>query len=136
MEDYEKSFVIRMQGLTRRSEFESVVVYSLRRVMGESPSEVFEMTIGPRAMEDPVLFVSAVSKSFGAGARSVYLAIESYLDEALAAKRERLSREDPFSSLAAVIARSGNSSGGEYRSRVLHDPRVKDQFGLYASDAD
>ena len=136
MDVREKEFVERMESLSR-SEFETVVRYTLRKVLGDTPSEVMLMTLSGRALREPRVFVKALTELFGSGAQAVYLSIESYTDEALGRQREAMSREDPYSILAGAIERSGSQVRTEPEVRQpLHDHRVKDEFDEYASDAD
>ena len=137
MEAYEKAFVSKMAELTKPSDFEFVVRYALRRILGESPSEVLLMTMNVRALEEPRVFVSTLSRLFGVGARSVFMSIESYVGEALQARRTAATGQSAYSTLASGIGLGkGPAATDGHRTRLLHDHRIKDEFGRYASDSD
>ena len=132
----EKAFIAKM-GVLSGPDFEAVVRYSLLKVLGESPSEVLLMTLSGRALRDPRVFLKAVSQLFGRGAQAICLSLEGYAAEALSAEREAPSENSTYSDLAGAVGRSGGpAAGGELRPRrLLHDQRIKDESGEYATDA-
>jgi hypothetical protein len=138
MRSYQKIFHFRMAELVPKpKDFESVVRYSLRKILGESSSEVLFMTLGRRAFEDPRIFEAAVTRMFGTGAESICRSIESYAAEGSWSARVEGVYEATHEALASDILSANRFRKKEEtkRSVILHDQRIKDEFGQYSSDA-
>ena len=129
MNDYEKSFVLKMQRLKRVGiEFEALAREALVGKFGGA-TEVLLRDLRPEALVDPDLFVKELTKIFGRGALGVYEPIVKYVDMGLYSR-------GGDSPVLALLGQLGPPSGGLAQGAMpLHDHRIKDEDGNYSEDA-
>ena len=83
MNDYEKTFVLKMQRVRRAGiRFEPLAREALVGKFGGA-TEVLLKGVSQQALDDPEMFVKELSKVFGRGAMGVYEPIVKYVDMGL-----------------------------------------------------
>ena len=129
MNDYEKSFVLKMRRLTVAGiDFEALAREALVGKFGGA-TEVLLRDLSPEALDNPDLFVSELSRIFGRGAMGVYEPIVKYVDMGLYST-------GGDSPVLALLRQLGPSSGSLAQGGLLlHDHRIKDEDGNYSDDA-
>ena len=129
MNDYEKSFILKMQRLGGAGiDFEALAREALVGKFGGA-TEVLLRDLSPEAMVNPDQFVKELSKIFGRGAMGVYEPIVKYVDMGLYSR----GGDTPVLTLLRQLGPpvGGLSEGG----MPLHEHRVKDEDGNYSDNA-
>jgi len=130
LNDYEKSFVLKMQRVMRAGVgFEALAREALVGKFGGA-TEVLLRDLSTQALDDPELFVKELAKIFGRGAMGVYEPIVRYVDMGLYSQA-------PNSPVLSLLRQLGPSmSGGTVAGGVpLHEHRIKDEDGNYSDNA-
>lgn len=115
-------------------DFASVAQESLVDTLGETPSEVLFKMIGKMGVSRPEVFIDRISRVLGEGSRDLLSAVEGYATrwrELRVEAAPESAYESLMGSLAQVAAFQTNNGG----TILLHNHRVKDEFGLYAEDS-
>ena len=120
--------------------FRSAVLRTHREILGEVPLEVLEFQLSREALADPLQFVKEMSEIFGEATRAMYLSIERNTEEAVRLDEEEAEPVPAATAVKEQLRRSligSRTYSGNARTPVLlHDQRIKDESGTYASDAD
>ena len=129
MNDYEKTFVLKMQRVRRAGiGFEPLAREALVGKFGGA-TEVLLKGVSQQALDDPEMFVKELSKVFGRGAMGVYEPIVKYVDMGLYS-------QPGVSPVLDLLRQLGPSSGdGATAGVLLHEHRVKDEEGNYSDNA-
>lgn len=123
MEDYERSFIANMKELQKEGrDFSKLVRITLVDVMGEGPSSVLLSRLSGAVLPQPFLFARYMTRTFGAGAVSIFKAIES--------------RAATGFEVIDILAGLGEPSPDErsvagIKQTYLHDHRIKDELDEY-----
>jgi hypothetical protein len=129
LNDYEKSFVLRMQRLRGTGiDFGALAREALVGKFGGA-TEVLLRGLSPDAMVNPDLFVKELTKIFGRGAIGVFEPIVKYVDMGL------YSGAGDTPVLALLRQLGPPSSGLAQGGLPLHDHRIQDEDGNYSEDA-
>ena len=129
MNDYEKSFVLKMQRIRGAGiDFEALAREALVGKFGGA-TEVLLRDLSPDALSNPDQFVKELSRIFGRGAMGVYEPIVRYVDMGLYST-------GGDSPVLALLRQLGSPTGGLTQGGMpLHDHRVKDEEGNYSDNA-
>ena len=129
MNDYEKSFITRMNRLRGTGiDFGALAREALVGKFGGA-TEVLLGDLTPEALVNPDLFVKELTKMFGRGAMGVYEPIVKYVDMGLYSS----AGDTP---VLALLRQLGTASAGQTQGgKPLHDHRIKDEQGNYSEDA-
>lgn len=131
LNDYEKSFVLKMRGLKREGvDFERLTRRALEGKFGGA-TVVLLRDLSPAALEEPEHFVTEVSRIFGrGGSMGVYEPMVKYADRGL---YETDQDDSEFRLLHQVGPLSGEAG---VNKTMLHQHRIEDEEGNYADNAD
>lgn len=131
MNDYEKSFIMKLNRLKRSGiDFEDLAREALVGKFGGA-TDVLLRDLSPEALKEPERFVKELSGIFGRGAMGVYEPISRYVD--LGA----YSGAQPTQ--AMLLVRQLGPPQGEVSDpsgTFLHEHRIKDEEGNYSDNAD
>ena len=124
MNDYEKTFVLKMGRLRRNGiEFEEVAKEALTGKFGGA-TDVLLRDLSPAALKEPERFADELWNIFGRGAMGFCEPIIRYVDLGLYSRKE-------YSPVAGLIHQLGPPTGDDSDPKgvPLHDHRVKDEQG-------
>jgi hypothetical protein len=130
LNDYEKSFILKMQRVRRGGiDFEALAREALVGKFGGA-TDVLLRDLSPQALNDPELFIKELTKIFGRGAMGVYEPIVRYVDMGLYSQASG-------SPVLYLLRQLGPYSGSETNAGgvLLHEHRVKDEDGNYPDNA-
>ena len=131
MNDYEKTFVLRMGRLkTAGIDFQALAREALAGKFGGA-TEVVLRDLSPEALEQPERFVNELTRIFGRGAMGFYEPITKYVDLGLYSQAGN-------SPIMGLLRQLGPPEEGESETgkTLLHEHRIKDEEGNYADNAD
>jgi hypothetical protein len=129
LNDYEKSFVLKMRRLRGAGiDFEALAREALVGKFGGA-TDVLLRDLSQEALVNPEMFVKELSGIFGRGALGFYEPIVKYVDMGLYSRA-------PDTPVLALLAELGPSLGDPMQGgMMLHDHRVKDEQGNYSDNA-
>lgn len=131
MNDYEKSFVLKIERVTRDGvDFESLTRQALGGWFGGA-TDVLLKDLSPSALREPESFVQEMSRLFGRGAMGIFQPITRFVDLGLY-------HHDGNSAMAELIGKLGPPQGNlaDPKKILLHEHRIKDEQGNYPDNAD
>ena len=129
LNDYEKSFVFKMQRVGRAGiDFEALAREALVGKFGGA-TDVLLRDLSPHALNDPETFIRELTNIFGRGAMGVYEPIVRYVDMGLYSQAGN-------SPVLDLLRQLGPNEGAEAgRGLMLHEHRIKDEQGNYSDNA-
>jgi hypothetical protein len=131
MNDYEKSFVMKMGRLTNAGiGFEDLAREALEGKFGGA-MEALLRGFSADALREPERFVDELSKIFGRGAMGFYEPIMKYADLGLYGSKQGSPLLDMLRLLGPAQGEVASNKGF-----LLHEYRIKDEAGNYPDNAD
>ena len=130
MNDYEKSFVLKMRRLkTEGIDFQALAKEALVGKFGGA-TDVLLRDLSTNAFREPELFVDELTRIFGRGAMGFYDPIIKYVDRGLFSPALN-------SPLLGILNQMGPPKEGESdpNRTLLHEHRIKDEEGNYPDNA-
>lgn len=131
MNDYEKSFVLKMRRLKSEGiDFQDLAREALTGKFGGA-ADVMLRGLGTDALREPEQFVGELARIFGRGAMGFYDPIVKYVDLGLYSPPQN-------SPMLGILRQLGPPKEGESdpNRALLHEHRIKDEEGNYPDNAD